>query len=56
MRQRMQVWTGLVAWFQANSEALLIGSLIAAALIAVMIVLRHIGERIVARDPDCHSW
>ena len=52
----MQGWTGLVAWFQANNEALLIGSLIAAALIAVMIVLRHVGERITAGDPDYRSW
>ena len=52
----MQGWTNLVTWFQANSEALLIGSLVAAALIAVMIVLRHVGERITAGDPDYRSW
>ena len=52
----LQRWNGLAAWFQANSESLLIGSLVAAALVAAMLVLRHIGERITASNPDYSSW
>jgi len=37
-------------------RSLLVGSLIALALIAAMLVLRHIGERITAGDPDYRSW
>jgi small-conductance mechanosensitive channel len=56
MRDTLQWWTGFPDWFEANSEALLIGSLIALALVAVMLVLRNIGERITASDPDYRSW
>ena len=52
----MQRWEGFLAWVQLNSEALLIGSLVAVALIAGMLVLRNIGERITASDPDCRDW
>ena len=57
MHDRMtQRWTGFVDWVQANNEALLVGTLVALALIAVMLVLRHIGERICASHPDYRSW
>jgi small-conductance mechanosensitive channel len=56
MRDTLQWWTGFPDWFEANSEALLIGSLIALALVAGMLVLRNIGERITASDPDYRSW
>jgi small-conductance mechanosensitive channel len=56
MRDDMQWWIGFPAWFEANSESLLIGSLVAAALVAAMLVLRHIGERTTASDPDYRSW
>jgi small-conductance mechanosensitive channel len=52
----MQRWSGMSDWLQANSEPLLIGSLVALALVAVMLVLRHIGERLTASDPDYRSW
>ena len=52
----LQRWDGLLAWLQANSESLLIGSLVAAALVAAMLVLRHFGERITRTDPDYRSW
>ncbi|MEO6581430.1 MAG: mechanosensitive ion channel domain-containing protein [Sphingomicrobium sp.] len=55
MRDELQ-WSGFPAWFQANSESLLVGSLVAAALVALMLVLRHVGERINASDPDYRSW
>ena len=43
-------------WFAINLDALLIGALVAAAIVGVMLVLRHIGYRIVAGDPDCATW
>lgn len=56
MRDPMQRWDGLMAWVQLNSEALLVGVLAALALVAGMLVLRAIGERIAASDPDYRSW
>jgi small-conductance mechanosensitive channel len=49
-------WSGFVDWVQANNEALLAGTLVALALVAVMLVLRHIGTRICASHPDYRSW
>jgi small-conductance mechanosensitive channel len=56
MRDDLKWWSGFPAWFEANSESLLIGSLVAAALVAAMLVLRHVGERITASDPEYRSW
>ena len=52
----MQRWDGFAAWLQANSEALLIGTLVALAIVAAMLVLRNVGERVTAADPDYRSW
>jgi small-conductance mechanosensitive channel len=49
-------WTNVGPWLDGNRDALLIGSLVAAVLVAVMLVLRAIGSRIVAADPECRSW
>ena len=46
----------LGAWFEANDTALLIGLLVAAAIVGVMLILREIGRRITAADPDCKTW
>ena len=43
-------------WFRANDEALLIGAIAAAALVLAMLVLRSIGRRILAADPECRTW
>jgi len=56
MRDTLQWWTGFPEWIEANSESLLIGSLVALALVAGMLVLRHVGERVTASDPDYRSW
>jgi small-conductance mechanosensitive channel len=45
-------WT----WLAANTDALLIGSAVALGLVAVMLVLRSVGRRIVSADPDCTTW
>lgn len=56
MADTSQRWERLGAWLGANDEALLIGAIVAASLVAVMLVLRSIGERIVAADPECRTW
>lgn len=56
MADTSQRWERLGAWLHANDEALLIGAIVAASLVAAMLVLRAIGERIVAADPKCRTW
>ena len=56
MDKQTQSLGRLVDWLQANEDALLLGALVAAALVAVMLVLRSIGHRIVSADPDCRTW
>ena len=56
MRDRMHWWDTLAAWVQANDEALLTGTFAGLALVAGMLVLRQIGARITASDPDYRSW
>ncbi len=43
-------------WLLANLDRLLIGALIAAAIVAVMLALRWIGHRIVEGDPQNFGW
>jgi len=49
-------WNRLVGWLDANDEALLIGAIAAAVLVAAMLVLRSIGQRVAAADPDSRTW
>ena len=46
----------LLAWFDANRDGLVIGVTIAAVLVAVMLLLREVGRRTVAHDPDSWGW
>jgi small-conductance mechanosensitive channel len=43
-------------WVADNQQGLLIGLGVAAVLVAAMLVLRSIGQRIVAADPHIRSW
>lgn len=43
-------------WVAQNHDELIIGLLVAIGLVAIMLVLRSIGQRIVAKDPTTHSW
>jgi small-conductance mechanosensitive channel len=43
-------------WFEANREGLLIGLAVGAVLVAVMLLLRTLGERAVQRDPHGMGW
>ncbi len=56
MADHSERWEQVGAWLLANDEALLVGAIVAACLVAVMVVLRSIGQRIVAADPDCRTW
>jgi len=46
----------LVRWFDVNRADLPAGLAVAGAIVAVMLVLRWVGGRLVARDPDCSRW
>jgi small-conductance mechanosensitive channel len=43
-------------WFAQNRDGLLLGVAVGVALVAVMVILRGLGERAVARDPDGLGW
>ena len=46
----------LLEWIVANRDGLLLGAVVAAAIVAAMLVMRAIGNRIMARHPDCTNW
>ena len=43
-------------WTLANLDRLAIGALIAAGIVAVMLVMRWIGHRILADEPEMWGW
>jgi small-conductance mechanosensitive channel len=56
MNERI-VWPERVgAWMAQNHDELVIGLLVAIALVAVMLILRTLGERVIAKDPATNSW
>jgi small-conductance mechanosensitive channel len=46
----------LANWFAANHVGLLIGAIIAGAIVAVLLILRWVGQRACERDPEHHTW
>ena len=46
----------LSAWSDANRDGLLVGLVVALAIVAVMLVLRSFGRRTVERDPEGWGW
>ena len=46
----------LFDWIAANLDRLAIGALVAAGIVGAMLVLRWIGQRIVASDPENFRW
>ena len=52
----MRTFNPFLPWLAVNTDALLLGSLVAAVLVLVMLGLRWLGHRIVARDPSCLTW
>jgi len=47
---------GLIEWIGDNLDRLLIGGLIAAGIVGVMLLLRALGDRLLAGDPECRRW
>ena len=47
---------GTIAWFVDNAQALIIGSIVAAIIVAVMLGLRIYGRKIVAEAGDHITW
>ena len=45
-----------LAWLNANASDLALGALVAAGLVGLMLILRSIGHRLLAADPDCRGW
>src|SRR6185437_1054520 len=51
------VWPAqIAAWVVANRDALFAGLATALVLVIIMLTLRSVGRRIVASDPQLHSW
>ena len=48
--------SSIVDWAVANQEGLLIGAAVAAGIVGFMLGLRWVGDRIMARNPDCTNW
>lgn len=46
----------LFEWIFDNRSGLLTGALVAAAIIGLMLVMRAVGQRIMATHPDCTNW
>jgi small-conductance mechanosensitive channel len=44
------------SWFDANREGLLTGAVVGVVMVALMLLLRAYGERVVRRDPLGISW
>ncbi|HEU0311464.1 MAG TPA: mechanosensitive ion channel domain-containing protein [Sphingomicrobium sp.] len=43
-------------WLGANIDRLMSGAFVAGVIVGVMLVLRSVGQRMAASDPDCRHW
>ncbi|HET9354620.1 MAG TPA: mechanosensitive ion channel domain-containing protein [Sphingomicrobium sp.] len=48
--------TGLTDWLRDNSDSLALGALVAAGIVALMLIARAVGRRMLASDPQCRRW
>ncbi len=46
----------LINWFEVNRADLPIGIAVAAGIVGVMLVIRWVGNLMMANDPDCTRW
>ncbi|NUT01405.1 MAG: mechanosensitive ion channel family protein [Sphingomonas sp.] len=44
----------VLTWFAENRDGMLIGGLVAAAIVALMLIARLIGQRMIARETEAH--
>src|SRR5690348_17176896 len=56
MNERIMWPARVLAWLHQNTDELLVGAAFAAALVAVMLVLRSVGRSIIRKDPHCRTW
>ncbi|RIX27357.1 mechanosensitive ion channel family protein [Sphingomonas edaphi] len=47
---------GLIDWVGDNLQGLMIGSLVAAGIVGLMLIVRALGGRLLAGDPECRRW
>ena len=52
----LQSTRSLIEWLADNRGGLILGGLVAAAIVALMLILRMVGEKIVERHPNCVNW
>jgi small-conductance mechanosensitive channel len=45
-----------IDWLTANADRLALGALVALGLVGLMLIMREVGHRLVAKDPDCRGW
>jgi small-conductance mechanosensitive channel len=56
MNQRILWPQRVAAWAVQNSSEIIIGGAVAGALVALMLILRGIGNKIIKGDPHCRTW
>lgn len=47
---------GIVEWTADNFDGLLVGALVATGIVGLMLLLRAIGHKMLAGDPECRRW
>ncbi len=50
------IFAETLAWLTANADDLALGAIVAAGLVGLMLILREVGHRLVAADPECRGW
>ncbi|MEO6434030.1 MAG: mechanosensitive ion channel domain-containing protein [Sphingomicrobium sp.] len=46
----------VVEWIIAHLDGLMLGAAVAAAIVGLMLLMRALGHRILAKHPDCTNW
>ena len=46
----------IVDWVGDNLDGLMIGAIVATGIVGLMLLLRAIGRRMLAGDPECRKW
>ena len=46
----------IISWVRDNLDRLVMGAIIAGGIVAIMLALRWVGNRMAESDPDCHHW
>ena len=46
----------IISWVRDNLDRLVMGAIVAGGIVAIMLALRWVGNRMAESDPDCHHW